>query len=138
MSSKTKATTILDADAAKAHFFARTAEFLRTFTDRDGRSPPLLAAFPISLPIERGPFDSLCVSAFIDEGLLTDRKFRRFLSVADRLLRAIGSFEVIYVSISCTPFRVPRRRFWKRFTKLHPRVPDSSRMMFARLLHNLV
>jgi hypothetical protein len=61
--------------------------------------------------------------AFIDEGLLTIEKFLRFLSATDRLLRAVGSFEVIYVSVSAFHFEAAKATFWKHFSKVSPPSP---------------
>lgn len=108
----------LEAVADRAHFFASDRRIApELFTDSDGGLHPLLASFPISLSDRTRPIQSSVRFAFIDEGLLTIEKFLRFLSAADLLLRAVGSFEVIYVSISATHFEAAKAAFWKRFTK---------------------
>jgi hypothetical protein len=52
---------------------------------------------------------------FADEALITAGKFYRFLSVAERLLRALGTFELVYASNSAHTFSdaeaVYRRHF---------------------------
>jgi len=85
------------------------------FTGDDGALRPLLAEFPISLADRTRPAHSPVRFAFIDEGLVTVEKFLRFLSVADPLLRAVGNFEVVYVSVADSHFDDAKAAFWKRF-----------------------
>jgi hypothetical protein len=93
------------------------------FTAEDGTLYPLLASFPISLADRTRPAHSLVRFAFIDEGLVTVEKFLRFLSVADPLLRAVGNFEVVYVSIADSHFEDAKAAFWKRFADDQHRSP---------------
>jgi hypothetical protein len=86
-----------------------------------GTLHPLLASFPISLADRTRPTHSLVRFAFIDEGLVTVEKFLRFLSVAEPLLRALCSFEVIYVSVADSHFEDAKSAFWKRFADDWPR-----------------
>lgn len=107
----------LVSDAAKVHFFSEVRRIpLELFTDRNGRLLPLLAAFPISVTDRTKPATSPVRFLFADEALLTEKKFRRFLTVAERLLRAIESFEVIYASNSAYTFPLAKEEFWKRFS----------------------
>jgi hypothetical protein len=59
---------------------------------------------PIAIADPGSPRLSLVRFAFIDEGMATTEKFLRFLSVADALLRAVGNFEMVYVSNSDSNF----------------------------------
>lgn len=86
------------------------------FTSDDGELYPLLASFPISLADRTQPARSAVRFAFIDEGLATAEKFLRFVAVADPLLRALGNFDVIYVSVSDAHFEDAKTAFWKRFS----------------------
>ncbi len=85
----------LESDDERVHFFAdvrRTPpEF---FSSRHGKLFPALATFPISVADRTAPGSSLVRFLFADEALLTAEKFYRFLSVAERLLRALGTFEL--------------------------------------------
>ena len=109
----------LESDAARARFFAEDRRIaLELFTDGDARLHPLLESFPISLTDRSQPARSPMRFAFIEEGLLTVEKFLRFLSAADPLLRAVGSFEVVYVAVSAFHFEAAQAAFWDRFTKV--------------------
>jgi hypothetical protein len=93
------------------------------FTGDDKKLYPLPASFPISLADRTQPARSVVRFAFIDEGLATVEKFLRFLAAADPLLRALGNFEVIYVSVSDSHFEEAKAAFWKRFS------PDQHRSL---------
>ena len=93
------------------HYLESDAERLRFFSEDRGIAPEhfhqrrwavasVARAFPISLADRTQPARSAVRFVFIDEGLATTEKFLRFLSAADPLLRALGNFEVIYVSVS--------------------------------------
>ena len=114
------------------HYFETEAERIRffvddrriaqeLFVDDDGRLYSLLASFPISVADRTQPSRSLVRFVFIDEGLATAEKFLRFLSLADSLFRAIGSFELIYVSGSTANFSIARDAFWNRFSGALPK-----------------
>jgi len=112
----------LESDAERVRFFAGDRRIVQElFTDADSCLHPLLASFPISLSDRTRPTQSSVRFAFIDEGLLTIEKFLRFLSVADLLLRAVGSFEVVYVSVSAFHFEAAKAAFWSRFSVAPPR-----------------
>lgn len=109
----------LGTDADRTRFFAKNRRIApELFTDSDGCLDPLLASFPISLSDRARPAQSSVRFAFIDEGLSTIEKFLRFLSAADPLLRAVGSFEVVYVSVSDFHFEAAKAAFWNRFAKV--------------------
>jgi hypothetical protein len=91
------------------------------FTGHDGQLHPLLASFPVSLTDRNRPAQSSVRFAFIDEGLANTDRFLRFLSVADPLLRAVGNFEVVYVSASEFNFSAAKHAFWNRFSSASPR-----------------
>lgn len=93
------------------------------FTGDDGSLCSLLAAFPISLANRMQPTTSPVRCAFIDEGLATTEKFFRFLAVADPLLRAIGSFELIYIATSDFNFADAKSAFWSHFSSASLRSP---------------
>jgi hypothetical protein len=109
----------LGADADRTRFFANSRRIApELFTGSDGCIHPLLASFPIALSDRTRPAQSSVRFAFIDEGLLSIEKFLRFLSAADLLLRAVGSFEVVYVSVSDFHFEAAKEAFWNRFAKV--------------------
>lgn len=114
----------LESDEERLRFFAEGRGILpEVFTGDDGRLHSLLASFPVSLADRSRPAHSLVRFAFIDEGLATIEKFLRFLAVADPLLRAVGSFEVVYVSGSDFNFSAAKGAFWSRFSDASPRSP---------------
>lgn len=114
----------LEADADRARFFKNDRRIApELVTDGDGCLHPLLASFPISLADRTRPVQSSVRFAFIDEGLLTIEKFLRFLSATDLLLRAVGGFEVVYVSVSASHFEAAKAAFWSRFAKVSPPSP---------------
>ena len=110
-----------------AHYFASEAERIRFFTETrgidaeciigsGGRLLPLLAAFPVLIENRLRPVQSTVRFAFVDEGFATVERFLRFLAAADALLRALGSFEVIYVAASDLQFAAAKAAFWSRFS----------------------
>lgn len=106
----------LTSEAAKVHLFTQVrrvpSEF---FSDSNGRLLPLLSMFPISVVDRTQPHTSPVRFLFADEALLTVEKFRRFLTMTERLLRAVGSFELIYASSSAYTFPLAEEEFWKQF-----------------------
>ena len=111
----------LESDAERIRFFAEDRRITPDlFTGDDGRLYSSLASFPISLADRTRPAQSSVRFAFIDEGLATIEKFLRFLSVADPLLRAVGNFEVVYVSGSTFNFPAAKNAFWSRFSNALP------------------
>lgn len=109
------------------HYLESEQERIRFFTNVR-RVPPgllmgdnrhllaLLACFPVSLADRTRPALSTVRFTFIDEGLTTTAKFRRFLACADPLLRAVGHFELVYVSGSDFNFAAAKHAFWSCFS----------------------
>jgi hypothetical protein len=91
------------------------------FTDSHGNLHHLLCTFPIALTDRERPTQSLVRLAFLDEGLFSIGKFVRFLGEADSLLRALGSFEMIYVALSNFNFQAARDAFRSRFFRASSR-----------------
>ena len=118
----------LEFDAERVRFFTEDRRIApETFMDSEGKLHPLLTGFPISLADRTRPAQSSVRFAFIDEGHSTIEKFLRFLSVADPLLRAVGNFELVYVSMSAFNFPAAKYAFWSRFSSasaLSPRLFD--------------
>jgi len=107
----------LASESDRVHFF----EGIRgvsseLFADGDGRLHPLLTAFPISLTDRERPARCCVRFTFIDEGLSDAGKFVRFLDAAEPLLRAVGSFEVVYIANSESLFPSVKTAFWSRFS----------------------
>jgi hypothetical protein len=105
-------------EAERLRFFERVRGISsEVFTDDDGRLHPLLTTFPISIAERDRPAHSLVRFVFIDEGLSGEGKFLRFLDAAEPLLRAVTSFEVVYVANSESIFPSVKRAFWSRFSR---------------------
>jgi hypothetical protein len=114
----------LESEAERVRFFMEDRRIAsELFTDNDGGLYPLLASFPISLADRTRPAQSSIRFAFIDEGLSTNERFLRFLSLADPLLRAVGDFELVYVSGSAFNFSAAKDTFWNRFSNVSPMNP---------------
>jgi hypothetical protein len=111
----------LESDRDKAHFFTRVRGVSpELFCDASGRLFPVLAAFPISVADRTRPNTSLVRFFFADEALLSAVKFCRFLTVAERLLRALATFEVVYASNSAHNFAHAETAFRDRFAVTAP------------------
>ena len=111
----------LESEAERFRFFTEDRRIApETFIGDEGKLYPLLASFPISLVNRIRPAQSSVRFAFIDEGLSTIEKFLRFLSIADPLLRAVGNFELVYVSVSAFNFPAAKGAFWSRFSGASP------------------
>jgi hypothetical protein len=114
----------LESETGRIRFFVNDRHIVPEFFMGDeARLHPLLASFPISIADRTRPAQSPVRFAFIDEGLLTIEKFLRYLSAAEPLLRAVGSFEVVYVSLSASHFEAAKEAFWSRFRKDSPASP---------------
>lgn len=111
----------LESEAERVRFFTEDRRIVsETFMGTDGKPHPLLTSFPISLADRTRPAQSSVRFAFIDEGHSTIKKFLRFLSVADPLLRAVANFELVYVSVSAFNFPAAKHAFWSRFSSASP------------------
>jgi hypothetical protein len=107
----------LESDREKTHFFANVREVSpQLFSDASGRLFPALSAFPISVADRTRPNTSLVRFLFADEALLSASKFSRFLTIAERLLRALATFELVYASNSAHNFADAEVAFRDRFT----------------------
>lgn len=114
----------LESEEERLGFFADVRGIQPELLTGDNRSLyPLLAAFPISLADRTQPALSPVRFAFVDEGLATTEKFLRFLAIADPLLRAVGSFELVYIAVSDFNFADAKSAFWSRFSGASPRSP---------------
>lgn len=111
----------LISETAKTHFFSAVRRIPdELFADCNGRLLPLLATFPISVADRTQSASSTVRLLFPDEALLTEAKFRRFLSQVEGLLWAIGNFEVIYTATSEYTFPLAEEEFWKHFSDEPP------------------
>lgn len=106
----------LASEEERIHFFEKVRGISPDrFTDGNGRLDPPLAVFPISILDQARPKYSLVRFTFVDEGLATTEKFLRFLQAAEPLLRAVSSFELIYIAATDARFREAKAAFWKCF-----------------------
>lgn len=106
----------LASPADKLRFFAEARRIPSVnFSGANGILLPALASSPVAIADRVHPASSLVRFLFADEALLTEEKFRRFLTTAEPLLRAIGNFEVIYISNSAHKFPTAEEVFWKHF-----------------------
>jgi len=106
----------LESDDERFRFFSEERRIPQSlYTDATGRIHPLLGSFPIALADGANADDSLVRFLFADEGLLTIEKFRRYLSISDPLLRAVGNFEVVYASASKQNFVAAHQEYRRHF-----------------------
>ncbi len=124
----------LESEEERFEFFAKTRAIpQKLFTDGNGQVLPLLRSIPISLADREHSASSLVCFLFADEALITIEKFKRFLSVAGPLLRAIRNFEMVYASNSRQNFAEAQREFRKNF---FPRHVDDRQSSFADWRNN--
>jgi hypothetical protein len=111
----------LESDEERAHFFGRVRQIpSELFSDRNGKLFAALTTFPISVAERTQAASSQVRFLFADEALLSTVKFSRFLSVTERLLRALGTFEVVYASNSAHNFENAESEFRARFAVTAP------------------
>jgi hypothetical protein len=111
----------LESDEERIDFFGRVRRIPPgLFSDRSGQILPGLSAFPVSVVDRTQPATSLVRLLFPDEALLSTSKFSRFLAVLERLLRALGTFEIIYASNSAHNFEGAESEFRVRFAAAAP------------------
>ncbi|HTF65728.1 MAG TPA: hypothetical protein VK638_23870 [Edaphobacter sp.] len=111
----------LESDRDKADFFGRVRSIPpEFFSDRDGKLFATLTSFTVSLVDRMQPATSLVRFLFADEALLSTAKFARFLSVLERLLRALRTFEIVYTSNSSHNFVDAEEQFRARFALAAP------------------
>jgi len=108
----------LASEADKIDFFSGVRKVPREFfTGGSGSLLPALVASPVSLSDRTRPSVSPVRFQFSDEALLTESKFSRFLTSIERLLRMLGSFEVVYASTSAHTFSGAEQEFMTRFVE---------------------
>lgn len=94
-------------------------------TDQYKRLPLFLGAFPIAVEDRAHPATSIVRFTFIDEGLLSTKKFSRFLTELAPLLDALGRFEIIYAATSDYNFAAAEKLFRRVFS---PRLTERQQM----------
>lgn len=82
--------------------------------------------FPIAIADREHPSTSLVRFVFIDEGLLSMRKYGRFLTEMASLWHELRTFELVYVACSDCNFAAAEREFRRQFS---PIVPSQQRML---------
>lgn len=119
------------------HYLVADEERLRFFTEARGICAENLASgflgscvFPVALADRTQPATSLVRFAFVDEGLLSTRKFSRFLTDLAPLLHELGSFELVYVACSNHNFPAAESQFRYHF---QPIVPAEHRTLLPGL-----
>ena len=106
----------LESDNDKFLFFSNVRRIPQeSFADHNGKLYPALSSVPIAVVDRARPATSLVRFLFADEALITAGKFYRFLTVAERLLRALGTFELVYASNSAHNFFDAEAVFRRRF-----------------------
>jgi hypothetical protein len=107
------------------HYLVSAEERLRFFTEVRGvRSENLSDGIPFSntLPIaiadRTQPATSLVRFAFVDEGLLSTRRYCRFLTDMAPLLHELGTFELVYAACSNFNFPAAEHEFRRQFRPL--------------------
>jgi hypothetical protein len=105
----------LVSEEERLHFFTEVRG-IRSEDLRDGLA--FSSTFPIGVVDRMQPATSLVRFAFVDEGLLSTRKFCRFLSDMAPLLHELGTFELIYVACSNYNFPAAEYEFRCRFQPL--------------------
>lgn len=104
------------------HYFVSDEERMRFFSEVRGiraenLSDALLFSnvFPIALADSTQPATSVVRFTFIDEGLLSRRKFSRFLNQMAPLLHELGTFELVYIACSNYNFSAAEHQFRHQF-----------------------
>jgi hypothetical protein len=107
------------------HYLVSQEERLRFFTEVRGvRSEnlsdgiPFSNTFPIAVVDRTQPATALVRFVFVDEGLLSTRRYCRFLTDMGPLLHELGTFELIYVACSSHNFPTAEREFRRQFQPL--------------------
>ena len=107
------------------HYLASEEERLHFFTETRGIHTESVAGgllfssvFPIGIADRTQPATSLVRFTFIDEGLLSTRRFSRFLTDMAPLLHELGTFELVYVASSDYNFPAAGHQFRHQFQPL--------------------
>jgi len=107
----------LESDEARIHFFH---EVRRIPMDRIPGAALFSGVFPIAIEDKESPATSLVRFVFLDEGLLSMRKYGRFLTEMAPLWRELGTFELVYVACSNGNFAAAEREFRRQFSPIVP------------------
>jgi hypothetical protein len=108
----------------RVHFFGSVRNLSPDLFEREaGSLQSVLSAMPIGLADRQHPAQSLVRFVFVNEGMVTMEKFLHFLSLSRPLLRAVGNFELVYVSNSEANFSSARAAFWRYFSTDAPHRP---------------
>jgi hypothetical protein len=106
----------LETTDAKLDFFLNVRGIPSSFVRTKHRQLCLFVSnFPISIADVMRPATSVVRFPFMDEGLLSTKKFTRFLGELAPLMLALGTFEVIYTAVSSTNFLAAEAIFRKTF-----------------------
>jgi hypothetical protein len=107
------------------HYLASEEERLHFFTDVRGIHSenvadglPFFSVFPVGIADRTQPATSLVRFTFVDEGLLSTRRFSRFLTDMAPLLHELGTFELVYVACSDYNFPAAEHQFRRQFQPL--------------------
>lgn len=100
----------------RRNFFLKTRGVpLHLLTGPDGRLNAFLTDFPVSVADPSHPATSPVLFPFMDEGLLTSRKFERFLAELAPFMCAVGTFEIVYTALTGLQFDDADRLFQRTF-----------------------
>jgi hypothetical protein len=106
-----------ETEIAKLDFFVRVRGISpNVFTDKHERLHPFLGTHPVSVMDLSHAATSIVRFPFMDEGLISIRKFSRFLTELVPLFNAIGAFEVIYAATSDCNFAAAEAMFRRVFS----------------------
>jgi hypothetical protein len=129
---------VLENDAD--HYLASAEERLHFFTETHGIHSeslsdrlPFANTFPIAITDRTQPATSLVRFAFVDEGMLSTRRYCRFLTEMAPLLHELGTFELVYVACSNYNFPTAEREFRRQF---QPLVSPQQRALLPGLERN--
>ncbi len=107
------------------HYIVSEEERLRFFTDMRGIHAENLSSsfafsgnFPVAIIDRAQPATSLVRFVFVDEGLLSTRRYVRFLTDMAPLLHKLGTFELVYVACSDYNFPAAEHEFRRQFRPL--------------------
>lgn len=114
---------VLENDAD--HYLVSLEERSHFFTEVRGIAADDLSSsfafsntFPVAVADRTQPATSLVRFVFVDEGLLSTRKYGRFLTDMAPLLHELGTFELVYVACSSHNFPAAEHEFRRQFQPL--------------------
>ena len=105
----------LISEEERLHFFT---EVRGVHTESVTGGLPFFGVFPLGIADRTQPATSLIRFTFIDEGLLSTRRFSRFLTDMAPLLHELGTFELVYVACSDYNFPAAGHQFRYQFQPL--------------------